>query len=113
MDKERRKLMTVCRGTRLRHEWSVDYDYLQKLSLKELRFLASFTHLHYLGNPTASKMKLSDKAKKVSYKNDNRARIDILNQGLTVDFLWINSVADYYSEDYVLDLIDACATFKK
>ena len=114
MDKIRKRAMTACTATRRSSAWAVDYDYLQDLPTKQLLWLAGFTNLHYHGSPhLASPIRVTDERRKLSYRQNNTRIYDLLNQGLTEHYDNMDDIADSFNEDYLLDLIDSCVTFKK
>ena len=79
--KKRSLLMKQCHAVRKKTAWRVDYDYLSKLTLEELEFLASFTNFYYHGSPKKAKaIKVTKKMSKESYNRNNTAERDILTK---------------------------------
>lgn len=85
--RKRSLLMKQCHAVRKKTAWRVDYDYLSKLTLEELEFLADFTNFFYHGTPRKAKsIKLTKKMYKESYDRNNTAERDILTK-LDIKFL--------------------------
>ena len=108
----RRRAMTICSSQRVNNCWSIDYDYLAKLSQDELEYLASFTQFFYHGNPhkCGAHLDVSEPMRHESFNRSNAARRDASNLALIWDRDQMNRVADGCSEDYLLDYIDNADT---
>lgn len=114
MDNQRKKALLQCRDVHKKNNWSIDYDYLEKLSTQDLVFLAAFTHFYYRGCPHRcnGQIPIDDKMKKESYRRDYIAKKDILNQNVIEFTQDITQIADTKSEDYLIELIDISASIK-
>ena len=112
MEIMRRRTLSICSSSRVQNSWAIDYDYLAKLSQKELEFLASFTQFFYHGNPhkCGAHLDVSDSMKTESYTRSNASKRDASNLAIVWDRDQMNRVADGCSEDYLLDYIDNADT---
>jgi hypothetical protein len=85
--------------------WAMDYDYLERLNLSELIYMASFNQFFYHGNPAKTTLKLNPRQRKECYYRHNSARRDAMNN--EDQLIWLdNSIASYnfYDEYYIENL---------
>lgn len=107
MSKEKRLLLKACHSQRLKTKWRVDFDYLKKLSIEEIRWLADFCKLHYHGIPNSVKgIKITKKMRKDSYSRNNVAERDLFTKTGVLSLDRADRVCDYYCEDLLIALLD-------
>ena len=80
----------------------MDYDYLSKLSVKELKFLIKFNEWYYNGNPAHTMHKLSKERKKCYRRNDAQRR-DVMNHELTIYLDMSICTYNNYDTDYIIN----------
>jgi len=90
-----KKLKKICKGARLDNNWSADFDYLDKLELKDMIFLSKFCHFYYHGNPAKAKLRLTKREFKESYSLRHAARRDVLNCCVTLDLYDVTELLAY------------------
>lgn len=66
---------------RKKMRWACDYDYTNLLDEGDLAWLKDFSEYYYGGNPHKCKrLALSDADRKESWRRNNRAETDAMNQ---------------------------------
>ena len=107
MSKEKRLALKACHSTRYKTMWSVDYDYLKKLSIEEIRWLADFSRLFYHGSPNKVEgRRITKKLRSESYTRNNIAERDLYTKTQLVSIERADRIADYYCEDLLIALLD-------
>ena len=108
MTKERTQLLKSIYDHHRKNVWAIDYDYLHKLSDNELKYLWSFTQYWHKGNPhkATKKFKCGHRMRTDSYRRNNRAIIDVLNQVFIDESYDMRNVPDSFNEDFLVEILD-------